>query len=195
MKPRLNLATAPLANHRRFLAGSILAGVAAASLFAVLSVRTFRDWRENRDLREDTTRLESDMRGYAEERRELEEFFRKPENKRAMERAEFLNSIIRQRSFPWTRVFMDLERQLPTGVRVVSIAPRMDNGRVEVKLVVGAADDAGKLKFLKALEASPEFTRVQVTGESRPRTEEGDNVVLELVVWYAADLAVAKGAN
>ena len=196
MKPRLNLATTPLENSRQFVAVSMVAGVALVALFVFLSQRTYSEWRDNRNLREETSRLENEMRDYADKRRELEGFFRKAENKHAMERADFLNGIIRQRSFPWTQVFMDLERQLPAGVRVVSIAPRMENGRVEVKLVVGAADDVGKLKFLKTLEASREFTRVQVTGESRPaRSEEGDNVVLELIVWYAADLAVAKGAN
>ncbi len=81
---------------------------------------------------------------------------------------------------------MDLERSLPEGVRVVSIAPKMTEGRVEVKLVVGALSDESKLKFLRALEASKEFSRIQVLAETRPtRAGEADRVYLELTAWYA----------
>jgi hypothetical protein len=57
-------------------------------------------------------------------------------------------------------MFMDLEKILPAGVRVVTIEPKHEKGRVEVKLVIGAMNDEAKLKFLNALEASPAFSHV-----------------------------------
>lgn len=196
MRPRLNLATAPLENHRRFLLGASFLGLLALGVMAVLVVTTYRGWRANRDLRIETSRLQSELQQFRTQRRELEDFFKLPETRQVMDRAGFLNALIEQRAFPWTRVFMDLERQLPIGVRVVSIAPRMEAGRVEVKLSVGASSDESKLKLLKALQGSPQFSRFQVTSEMRPtRQEEGDRVMLDLIIWYqSVDAPAAEGA-
>jgi len=186
MKVRLNLATAPLENNRRFILGAGLVSTAAVLALVVLSVHVYRGWRADRELSAETLRLQAEIRDLQDQRGKFEEFFRASKTRELMDRAAFLNSLIEQRSFPWTKIFMDLERELPAGVRVVSISPRMQEGRVEVKLVVGATTDEGKLKFLKALENSREFSRIQVLTETRPaRQGEADQVLLELAAWYA----------
>lgn len=187
MKVRLNLATAPLENNRRFLLGTSLVGIFALVLFVLLARQAYRDWRESSEIRAEMAELQGQMRELRDARAEMERAFKRPEAKRTVERAAFLNGMIEQRSFPWTRIFMDLERLLPEGVRVVSIAPQMKDGRVEVKLVVGATSDDAKLDFLKTLEESKEFTGMQVLSETRPsRPDVTDKVVLELVTWYSA---------
>ena len=70
--------------------------------------------------------------------------------------------MIDEQSLNWTQMFMDLEKILPAGVRVISIQPKHEKGRVEVKLVIGAVSDDAKLKFLHALERSPSFSHVQL---------------------------------
>jgi hypothetical protein len=99
--------------------------------------------------------------------------------------------LIQQRSFPWTKIFENLEEKMPVGVRVVSISPKMDKGRVEVKLTVGANSDENKIKFLQALEESAEFSRVQVVSENRPMRSDGDPLLLEVVAWYKMVLPAA----
>ena len=80
---------------------------------------------------------------------------------------------------------MDLEQTLPPGVRVVTISPRLQNGRAEVTLTVGASSDEARLKFLGALEKSKVFSKVQVKAEHRPEQVTGqDKIVLDLSVWY-----------
>ncbi len=66
-------------------------------------------------------------------------------------------------------MFMDLERILPGGVRVISIEPKQVQGRVQVKLSVGTSSDEAKLKFLRALEDSKEFTDIELQNEHAPR--------------------------
>jgi Tfp pilus assembly protein PilN len=186
MKVRLNLATSPLESHRRFALGAALVGTVGAVALVLLSWHTYTVWRADKALRGDIARLENQMEQLRRQRHDLENYFSRPEIRKVRDRSAFLNALIEQRSFPWTKIFMDLERSLPEGVRVVSISPRMNEGRVEVKLVIGATTDESKLKFLRMLEESKEFSRVQLLAESRPnRPGEADKVYLELVAWYA----------
>src|SRR5712692_7533212 len=186
MKIRLNLATSPLENNRRFVLGAAVVGTVAGLALVLLSAHAVSVWRADRAHRTRMVQLEAKLNDLENRRRDLEVFFNRSENAGLRDRAAFLNGLIEQRSFPWTKIFMDLERSLPEGVRVVSIAPKMNQGRVEVKLVVGASSDETKLKFLRALEASKEFSRIQVLAETRPtRAGEADRVYLELTAWYA----------
>ena len=185
MRARLNLATSPLENNRRFLLGWFLLGTLAVVALLILGFRAYRDWSAERALRSDIARLNSEMNQLRDRRRELEEFFNRPDNLRLRDRAAFLNTLIEQRSFPWTKIFMDLEDILPEGVRIISISPKMVAGRVEVKLTVGANSEDAKLKFLRALESSRAFSRIQRLAETRPvKQGEADQVQLELLTWY-----------
>ena len=188
MKPRLNLATAPLENQRRFFAAALGVGLPALVIFAALAGAAYSDWRSTGERRAEVARLEAELRDFQNRRGELQKSFLTPETKKVMERAAFLNGLIEQRSFPWTKMFMDLERELPSGVHVVSLSPHMLAGGVEVRMVVAAATDRGKLEFLRTLENSAEFKRLMVLAESRPSRQEDatDIVQLELVAQYAA---------
>jgi Tfp pilus assembly protein PilN len=137
-------------------------------------------------LRGQIAQSDARIRDLDRRQQQLAAFFKNPQTIEDLQRAAFLNSLIEQRSFPWTKIFMDLEQTVPPGVRVVSISPHMENGKVEVRLVVGAMTDEGKLKFLKALESSRVFSGIQVRQEMR-RDQPGsaDRVMLELVAWYA----------
>jgi hypothetical protein len=81
---------------------------------------------------------------------------------------------------------MDLEKILPTGVRLVSIEPAHDKGQVLVKLQVGAISDEAKLKFLRALESSPAFKEVSVEHEIHAEPQEGSGDVDRLRVQLTA---------
>src|SRR5579884_3919155 len=141
MQVRLNVATQPFESHRRFLAGAAAAGAAGLVALALLSTSVYRSWREDRGERAKVEQYERELQAMQRERGELAVFFDSAKTKTVMDRARFLNSLIDERSFPWTKIFTDLEKVLPAGVRVVSIEPRMEHGVVEVKLVVGAGSD------------------------------------------------------
>ena len=84
-------------------------------------------------------------------------------------------------------MFMDLEKIMPAGVRVLSIEPKHDKGRVEVKMVIGAMSDEAKLKFLHALEGSPAFTHVELCRKRRmtPSSAGPDRMEVELHAVYS----------
>jgi type IV pilus assembly protein PilN len=186
MKVRLNLSTRPLETHRRFLAGAGLIGAVAGMFFLVLGWHVYSVRRADETVRVKLAQVRQEMVGLEQQRRVLEQFFAQPENAKLHERSAFLNTMIDEQSLNWTQMFMDLEKILPAGVRVLSIEPKHDKGRVEVKLIVGAMTDDAKLRFLHALEGSPAFSHVELVTQrlSPPGTPNADKMEVELRMVY-----------
>jgi type IV pilus assembly protein PilN len=186
MKVRLNLSTSPLESNRRFALGASVIGTIAVVALLVLSYRTFSAWRSDKALRARQDGLELQIAKLQQQRKGLSEFFENPQTVQRRQRAAYLNSLIQQRAFPWIKIFMDLERILPEGVRVVSIEPKLAGDNVQLTVLVGAMTDEGKLKFLKALENSPEFSRIELLSETRPISAgQTDRVMLTLQAQYS----------
>jgi Tfp pilus assembly protein PilN len=184
---RLNLATKPLESQRKFYVSAGLVAALGAVLFLVLGLHVYAELKAQQNLR--SQEQENDKRAAVlqNRRRELDDFFARPENARLKERTAFVNGILEEESFDWTRMFMDLEKMLPVGVHVVSIQQKLEKGRISVRLTVGATSDEAKIKFLKAMEGAPAFKNVQLLSEQAPGpgSGSGDQSVLELSAIYA----------
>lgn len=186
MKVRLNLSTSPLESNRRFALGATLIGTVAVLALLVLSYRTYSVWKSDKALRARQDALELQIAKLQQQRQGLSEFFENGQTVQRRQRAAYLNSLIQQRAFPWIKIFMDLERILPEGVRIVSIEPKLEGDTLQLTFLVGALSDESKLKFLKALETSPEFSHIELLNESRPaRAEQTDRVMLSLQAQYS----------
>jgi type IV pilus assembly protein PilN len=183
----INLATKPLETHRRFRVFSPAALAAAALLFALLAWHVYALRRAETAFRLESASTEKELNVLLDERERLDRFFQEPENAKLHDRASFINTIIDERSFNWTRMFMDLEKILPLGVHVISIEPKQVNGQASVKLTLGAANDEAKMKFLHALEQSGAFSHLQLANVRAPAGGEskGDQVIIELTVIYS----------
>jgi hypothetical protein len=85
-------------------------------------------------------------------------------------------------------MFMDLEKVMPAGVRLVNIEPAHDKGQVLIKFQVGAISDDAKFKFIRALEKSPAFKDVRVEREVYSDPQEGtgdlDHLHVQLTAVY-----------
>ncbi len=186
MKLRLNLSTTPLDNKRPFLATTGALAAIGLLTFLLLGHAAYTSWRSSRDLRAEISRWQTEMRANREKQSTLEAYFQTTQAKQVLDRAAFLNSLIGQRSFPWTKVFMDLEQILPPGVRVVNISPKLDNGRAQVELTVGAESDEAKIKFLQNLERSKVFSDIQVKDDRHNEQNSGnDRITVQLTAWYS----------
>jgi type IV pilus assembly protein PilN len=187
MRVRLNLATKAQETHRRFLVVAGFVALVAGTLFLSLGWHVYSVRSVDARLRAQTEETSRRIAELQAERTDLERFFSQPENAKLHDRAAFLNSLIDGRSFNWTQMFMDLERILPGGVRVVSIEPHQVKGRVEVKLTMGTSSDEAKLKFLRALEASHQFSEIQLDSDRQPAkgSGPGEQRILELTAVYS----------
>lgn len=174
-------------NDHRFVFGAAIVGTIAFVALCGLSWRVVSVSRANSARRAELAQVQADVARLGQQRQDLETFFNDPGVMQVRDRSAFLNGLIQERSFPWTRIFMDFENLLPEGVRIVNIGPRLVAGHVELHMSVGAANDDAKLKFLRALEHAPAFSHVALMAESRPsRQNDIDKVYLELVAQYDA---------
>ena len=186
MKVRLNLATSPMVSNRRFTLGAMVIGGVAFLALLFLSQHTYSVWKTDRDSRAKQAALEAQIADLQVERQNLSSFFQNSDTVKRRQRAAYLNSLIEQRAFPWIKIFMDLEKILPEGARVVSIEPKLEGDNVQLRFIVGATTDESKLKFLRALESSAEFSHIELLSESRSsRPDETDRVVLQLQAQYS----------
>jgi type IV pilus assembly protein PilN len=187
MRVRLNLSTKPLESQRRFLAGAGLTAFVAAVVFVALGWHVYSVREAAAEGRARMEKIHQERAKYEAERNELRRFFEQKNVKGLSDRAAFINGIIVVRSFNWTQMFMDLEHILPAGVHIISIEPKQVSGHVELNLAFGAASDDVKLKFLRALESSKQFSDVReesditATAESNP----GDLKVVRLSTFYS----------
>jgi hypothetical protein len=81
---------------------------------------------------------------------------------------------------------MDFERDLPPGVRIISIEPQLATDHVQLRLTVGALNDEGKLRFLHKLEDSKSFSHVEVQGERKADNAENPETIVLLQARYSA---------
>jgi Tfp pilus assembly protein PilN len=186
MRVRLNLSTSPLESNRRFAVTAGAIGAVGVLALLLLSFRTFTILRSDKALRAQQNALDTQIARLQLQRHGLSDFFENPQTVQRRQRAAYLNSLIQQRAFPWIKIFMDLERILPEGAHVVSIEPKLSGDTVQLSFLVGALSDESKLKFLKALENSPEFSHIELLNESRPtRNDQMDRVLLSLQAEYS----------
>ena len=184
MNVRLNLATKPLESHRRFLVGAGLLALLGGIVFLAMGWHVYSTLRAQEALRQKEQENNRRAALLQSRRRELDEFFARPENAKLKERANFVNGIIDERSFDWTQMFMDLEKIMPVGVHVVKIQPQLEKGHMFVKLTVRATTDESKIKFLHAMENSPAFSNVELVSIHGAQAG-GDLATLELNAIYA----------
>lgn len=186
MQIRLNLATKALQTHRRFLVGAGGLAFVAGILFLSLGWHVYAVRKVDSEFRAEAEVVRQQLIASQRERDDLERFFTQPENARLHDRAAFLNSIGDAASFNWTLMFMDLERVLPGGVRVISIEPVQLKGRILLKIKVGASSEDAKLQFIHALEQSMEFSSLELVSEHQaPAGDQTDKETMDLNVVYS----------
>jgi hypothetical protein len=177
MYVRLNVATKPLVSHRRFLVGSAALGALGGILFVVLAWHFFTVRKADANFRTRLEKVEKERSTLESQKNELDRFFARPENHSVQDRAKFSNAVIEACSFNWTKMFMDLEKTLPSGAHVLRIEPKLDRGSVVVKFLVGTSTPEAKIELLKAFEGSKSFSHVELFSSQVPKGQQTTDVL------------------
>jgi len=185
MYVRLNLATNPRLSHRRFLAGSAVVGFLGLLLCCWLGWRAYNLRKAEEDLRARDSKIQKELATASQEREALERYFAQQEAAGFQNHAKFVVGVLQARSINWTQMFMDLERTLPQGVRVVRIEPKLEKGIVTVHFLVGAMNQEAKLKLLKSFENSASFSNLKWVSEKSATQPNTDPLTIEFLVEYS----------
>ena len=170
----VNLATEPFRRRRAAVAAS---GAACLLLLVLLLVQI--SWiivqrGQAGNTRAEIDQLNARLRSMGRQQGQLEATLRRPDNAAVLDQSLLLNSLIQRKAISWTRLFADLEKVVPWNVQLISVRlPQIDaQNRVLLDMVVGAADSAPVIEFLKHLEAAPQFGAPQVYTSIPPSQNE-----------------------
>jgi hypothetical protein len=193
MRFKINLASQPYENARRFFTQW---GVALVALFIVSGLLVFaaaKSWRVshslNRSLSEERDRLD---KLNAQEKADLE-ILNRDQNRDVRERSQAINGLILRKEFSWTRIFSDLEKLMPTRLHIVAITPQLTPAdQIEIHMQVAGDSREKAIEFLRNMEKAPDFQDARMLAETAaPKGSAGDPINFEITAVYVPAVANA----
>ncbi len=173
----LNFAQVPFRNERlpRLLYGLIASVLAVLTLVHAVALTRYL-LREQEELDVKVEELVAELAGLEAELSRTEAEIGSKANNVRTGRIHFLTNLYRQKSFPWTGLFNQLEALIPPGVRIASISPGdpgEEPGEIEVNLQVVGRTLSDVLELVKRLETDELFTTVLPLREAETEREGG----------------------
>jgi Tfp pilus assembly protein PilN len=186
MRIGINLASRPYQDEGRFyrLWGTALA--LTILLTAVILGISVRHYQNSRKEWVSARQAEARLASLKQEAAQAAQILARPENRGTRDRSQFLNTAILQKSFSWTRLLEDMEKVMPPGLRVTSIAPVTDqHNHFVLRVHVQGETRDGAVQLLRNMEKSQHFRSPQLSSESHGeyRGVEG-GVISEIVTSY-----------
>lgn len=187
MRLDINLATRPYEDAKEFWTRWGLGVGALALVTLVLLVLATRGWIEAGRDRVAIRQLQEQIAELDSEKAAAQAFLEKAANRSTRDQSQFLNGLIEQKGFSWTRAFEDLERVMPGPLHLQSLKPEInDEGQLELQLVVIADTRASALDLVHRMEGSQHFQGSQLVEEA-PVAENGAVVNAKIVAVYVPD--------
>jgi type IV pilus assembly protein PilN len=195
MKIAVNLASRPYEDEGQFYLqwGTALALAALFTAFMVfISVRHYqnsqREWESARQAQAKLAELKK-------ESALAQQVLARPENRGTRDESQFLNSAILRKSFSWTKLMEDMEKVMPAGLRVTSIAPVVDQRtRFTLKVQVEGESRDTAVELLRNMEKSPHFRSPQLSSETHGKPGEGSAAVKsDIITSYLPHQALEGG--
>jgi type IV pilus assembly protein PilN len=194
MRTQINLATQPFEDAKQYVLrwGTLVACLFVATI--VLVWFTLHSVRRSSDINRQLSIIHNRVAVLDHERDIAERMLAMPQNRGTVLKSQFLNSIFARKAFSWTTVFSDMEKLMPPGLHVVSIAPQLDDqNQLQVHIIVGGESRDRALELVRSLEKTPRFrdvtlrsditaTRNSELGEST--SAERDPIKFDIVARY-----------
>lgn len=199
MKFKINLASEPYENARRFYLRWVSLLLAVAVVTGALVYVSGYAWRNahaiNRKIAAERSNLDRLNR---QEQADID-ILNKSENRDVHDKSQVLNGLIRRKEFSWTLIFSDLEHLMPARIHVVSITPQLDkSNEIEVHMMVAGDSRDKAIELVHNMETSREFRMAKIVTENDARREDsgpqGDTVQFEITAQYVPVAPVAPSA-
>ena len=167
MRININLASRPYQDEGQFYLRWGTALGLIVLLTAVLIAISVRHYQESQRNWASAREAEAKLAELRKEEAQARQILAEPQNRGTRDSSQFLNDAIQRKAFSWTRLMEDLEKIMPAGVRVVSIAPVLDqHNHFVLKLELEGRNREGAIELLRNMERSRHFRDSQLTTES-----------------------------
>ncbi len=197
MRLNINLATRPYEDLGKFLArwGTLTALLAAVT--AGLCFMAYSNWYKSSDVNRQIADLNQKLEQLDKEREAAIDTLNKPENKGVADQSRFLNDAIQRKSLSWTRIFMDLEKIMPTQLHVISITPELGRGnQILIRLSVAGQSREKAIELVRKMEDSATFKNAELHSESMVTSSNtGDRVQFDITSNYVPAPETAEAAS
>jgi Tfp pilus assembly protein PilN len=155
---RTNLSTRPFYNERAVHWGLGVAAIAILALTLFNVTRVLALSQQQSTLAAAAERDEAQARALSAEAATVRASIDQKALEQVVHAAQEANDIIDQRTFSWTELLNHIERTLPAGVMLTSVAPHADKGRFHVAMVVRGRSVETVDDFIEKLEGTHAFT-------------------------------------
>lgn len=196
MRLNINLASQPYEDSRKFwlrwgpalaLAGLVTLGLMIAAIVA---------WKDARKDQNQIASFQKQIGACEQERSRAQEVLDRLENRSARDQSQFINDLIRRKSFSWTQVFVDLERIMPPQIHVTSIHPELKDNQLKLKLSVASQTRERAIELVRKMEQSPRFLQPSIHEESTNQAQgNGDPVHSEIEAVYLPQAEAVKPSS
>jgi len=193
MRLNINLASQPYEDSRKFwLRWGPALGLAGLVTLALM-IAAILSWRDARKDQNQIASFEKQIAACERERSNAQEVLDRPENRSTRDQSQFINDLIRRKSFSWTQVFSDLERIMPPQIHVTSIHPELKDNQLTLKLSVASQSRERAIELVRKMEQSPRFSRPSILDESSQQAQNNaDTARFEIGAVYLPQAEAAK---
>jgi Tfp pilus assembly protein PilN len=173
MRLPINLASQPFRRDRAMVVASIGLSAVLVATLGILVYLAVLDNSQLGVLRRNISQLNTRISATTTEQARLEAILHKPENASVLEQTVFINDLIYHKAISWSQILEDLEKTVPSNVKVLMLHPNVNNNnQVQLDLSVGSESPEALVSLLKNLEASPMFGEVYEHTQQYPTQSE-----------------------
>jgi type IV pilus assembly protein PilN len=183
VKPlHLNLASRPYRDYRPVYA--VVVAMSLITAFLMLNnVETY--YRYKRDTSSTRTRIAS-IEAQTQQERQREQMVQQRikglDLARLSAQTTFVNAKLAERAFSWSMLLDELESVLADDVRLVSVAPRFADGKIDLSLAFVSKSADGMIKTINRMHSDPQFRNPFPSSQSK--LDDGLGYSFNLAVDY-----------
>jgi type IV pilus assembly protein PilN len=156
----LNLASRPYRNYRPvWLVAAVLA--VASAIFLVNNAQTAYHYFVNtKTTRGEIDRLQKESTEESRKAKQIQDQIRRFDRKALNSQSKFINAQIAERAFSWSELLDQLERVVPSDVRLVSLDPSISaDGTTHLRMTCLAKSPSALPSLIQRLQGDPHFER------------------------------------
>ena len=190
MRLNINLASQPYEDARRFMItwSSVLGGLSVILL--VLTIILVKHWQNYRYMSTNLHREDQVLQDLNNKQRQGLDILNQASNKDVRDKSEFINSLIKRKEVSWTRIFVDLERLMPSHLRVLGIAPKLKDDKIMIEMVLDGDSRDKAAELARRMERSNVFRDAQIDDEALGSNNGQPDYHFHMTAEYVAGLTL-----